>query len=128
MAVPDMLLSIEALACLLIAAAAALGVGVVFKYIRHRDQLQPRLRKTERTLEKMRSQITVKQELIRQLQQEIAVLRPQEERLSSYYDTLVELQTEAERAAMTEEAKAEANDEDEVEQERRRRRVRLGTG
>ena len=128
MAVPDMVLSIEALACLLIAAAAALGVGVVLKYIRQRDQLQPRLRKTERTLEKMRSRITAKQELIRQLQQEIAVLRPQEERLSSYYDTLVELQTEAERAAMTEEAKANAKDEDEVEQERRRRRVRLGTG
>jgi len=128
MALLDMLLSVAALACLLIAASAALAVAVVLKYIRDHDKLGRTLRKTERTLGKVRDQMAAKQKRILQLQQEIAVLRPQEERLSSYYDTLVELQTEAERAAMTEEANAKVKDDDEVEQERRRRLLHLGTG
>ena len=117
----DSILSIEAIACLVVAGAAAVGVSVVLGYIKDRDGLALRLRKTERQLEKIRSEIAGRQERIKQLTEEVEMLQPIERELSDYYDSLVEIQLEAERREMDEQEKDQAV----RDREDRRRRMNL---
>ena len=91
------LLSIEVIACLVVAAATAFAVSVVLKYIRARDELNRKIRQSERALEKLRKQIAVKQGTIKQLQEEVAMLVPLHHNLQKYHDELLGIQLEKER-------------------------------
>ena len=107
-----------AIACLVVAGAAAVVVSVMIRFVRDRDKLGRKLRKTERALEKIRAQVAEKRGTIKQLQEEVAMLAPLEEKLRIYYDVLMEVQVEEERRAMEEE---ETTTKEREREERRRR-------
>ena len=115
----DLLLTPIVIGSLVGAAAAAISVSVVFGFIRDRDLLGKRIRKTERALEKVRSQIADRQIRIQQLIEEVEALQPVERELREYHESLVTMQLEAEREAL-QEAETDAA---ESEHEKRRRRL-----
>ena len=98
----DLILSPIVIASLAGAAAAAISVSVIYGFIRDRDLLDKRLRKSERALEKVRSEIADRRIRIQQLMEEVAALRPVEQKLREYYESLVTMQLEAEREALQE--------------------------
>ena len=115
----DLLLSPIVIASLAGAAAAAISVSVIFGFIRDRDLLGKRLRKSERALEKIRSEIADRQTRIKQLLEEVAALLPVELELREYHESLMTMQLEAEREAL----QKAGSDEAESEHEKRRRRL-----
>ena len=109
---PDSLLKPEILACVLVAGAGAFGVSVVLRYIRERDKLDRVRKEADRTLVRVRKEIAEKQARIKQLEEELKMLRPLHERLSRYSEQLQQLQLEQERKKVTEdERKDDDNDE-----------------
>ncbi len=117
----DQLLSPIVIAGLAGTAAAALSVSVVFGFIRDRDLLDKRLRKSARALEKIRSEIADRQTRIKQLMEEVEALQPVERELREYYESLMRMQMAAERAALQE---AETDEAESEEAKRRRRMMR----
>ena len=115
----DFVISPIAIACLAAAAGAAIAVSVTLRFIRDRDVLGRKLRKTERTLDKIRKEIAKSEGRIEQLTKEVQMLKPLHDKLSAYHETLMEMQLEAERRAM----KEAEDDEEARESERRRRRL-----
>ena len=115
----DHLLSPIVIAGLAGTGAAALSVSVVFGFIRDRDLLDKKLRKSERALEKIRSEIADKQIRIQQLMAEVEALQPEEREVREYYESLMRMKMAAEREALQE---AET-DEAQSEEEKRRRRL-----
>lgn len=119
MAIPDVLVSIAALAFILVGVSVGFAVCVVLKYVRDRDDLRITQRDTERALGRMRGRMATRQERIRRLQQEVADLGPLEERMHKYHETLVNLRIETERAELA----GEIEDGDILDQERGPRQV-----
>lgn len=122
----DLLFRIEILASLVVAAAAAMGVSVVLRFIRDRDVLGRKLKKTDRQLQKLRQEIAAKQGRIKELQSAVEMLKPLEAHLRAYQERLLELQSAQERREMLkgeeEEEKGEAA-EDAWDFKRKRPRV-----
>ena len=122
----DLLFRIEILASLVVAAAAAMGVSVVLRFIRDRDVLGRKLKKTDRQLQKLRQEIAAKQGRIKELQSEVEMLKPLEAHLRAYHEQLLELQSEQERREMLEGEKEEGKAEAEGEGwDVRRKRTRV---
>lgn len=99
----DALLSFPVICSLIVSGCAAFLVSVVTRFIRDRDKLAVTMHKAESALDRIRRQIALKEGMIRQLQEEVALLRPVHDRLSAYYEQLSELQLEMERKDLKEE-------------------------
>ena len=112
----ELLFKVEVLASLVVAASAAIGVSVVRRFIRDRDVLDRKLKKTDRQLQRLRKEIAAKQGRIKELQSEVEMLKPLEARLRAYHEQLVELQSEQERKEMQEGEKKEVKGEEAVDE------------
>ena len=82
----DLLFSKEIIACIVVAGSAAIGASVGMRFMRDRDKLGRKLKKTARALEKIRDEVARRQGTIKQLQEEVAMLAPIGEKLRGYYD------------------------------------------
>ncbi|MFH1569261.1 MAG: hypothetical protein ABIL09_14800 [Gemmatimonadota bacterium] len=121
----NLLLRVEILASLVVAGSAAMAVSVVFRFIRNRDALDGKLKKADRLLQKLRKEIASKEGRIKELQEAVALLKPQEAHLRAYHEQLLELKVEQERKATKEGEKKGGGEDEEDGWDVRRKRTRV---
>lgn len=108
----DLLLTPAVITSLVIAGCAAFGVSIVARFIPDKRKLDLTMSKAEKALARLRKEIAEKQASMKQLQEELAMLKPLHDRLNVYHEELCDIRVEMERREMLEE-EDERHDEEE---------------
>lgn len=98
----DNLLTAEVITCLVVAAAAALALSALMRYVKDRDKLAPQIRRADKQLARTRKIIAKKKAAIEKLQAEVGMLMPVHDRLQNYHEELLQMQLQEEKRLMDE--------------------------
>ena len=119
--VQEILFSPPVIACLVVAGCAAFGVSVVLRFVPDKRKLDRTMARAEKALAKIRRRLAEKKALIKQLEEEVAMLKPVHDRLDHYHAQLAEINLEYERRELAEDdGKRREEREDDLLGERKR--------
>ena len=116
------LLTLEAGASVLVAGALAIVVRSFNLYSKEASDLQPKLKRVNKELNRLREQIEPKKKLISQLNKEIVPLREKEKEFDDFFQTLRQVELEEKKEVADEQEKNSADER------RKLQRRRMGFG
>jgi len=116
------LLTLEAGASVLVAGALAIVVRSFNLYSKEASDLQPKLKRVTKELNRLREQIEPKKKLISQLNKEIVPLREKEKEFDDFFQTLRQVELEEKKEVADEQEKNSADER------RKLQRRRMGFG
>ena len=116
----EVLLAPEVLAGVLIVGALAIAVRSLLHFSKEASQLRPKLDNVDRQLKQLRETIAPKKQQIGELSTVVAPIKLEEQKFSTYYNQLKDIEINAEKEAL------KKQDEEEAAQRRRVQRKKMG--
>ena len=116
------LLTLEAGASVLMVGALAIVVRSFLLYSKEASELQPKLNRVNKELNRLREKIEPKKKLISQLNKEIVPLREKEKEFDDFFQTLRQVELDEEKKEVAEERESSAD------KKRKLQRRRMGFG
>lgn len=120
MRILDIILSLEVIAGILIAASLAMAVRALLNFTRESATMGPKLHKLESDLQKLRDGMREREKTVKDLTVIVEPLREREGRIRAYYDALKDLEVETERESQ------KTGEEQEAAKKRRIQRKKMG--
>ena len=120
MRILDIILSLEVMAGILIAASLAMAVRSLLSFTRETATMGPKLQKIEADLHRTREGMEDREKTVKELTAIVEPLREREARIRAYYDGLRNLELESERESQ------KSGEQQEAAKKRRIQRKKMG--